>query len=119
MLARDPLRREADDRRRCLDQCVREDLTHPTCSAPATRQGYPASTSWSGEEFLHDATGYVGEAEVAALEAIGQLGVVEAQEVEEGRVQVVDVDLVLDRLEAEVVAGTQGDAGLDAAAGEP
>jgi len=61
----------------------------------------------------------VGEAEIAALEAVGQLGVVEAQEVHERRVQVVDVNLVLDHTEAQVVALTLGDSGLDAAAGHP
>lgn len=34
----------------------------------------------------------VGEAEVPALEAVGELFVVEAEEVEEGGVEVVDVD---------------------------
>ena len=34
----------------------------------------------------------VGQAEIAALEAIGQLRVVEAQQMQQRRVQVVDVD---------------------------
>ena len=45
----------------------------------------------------------VGQAEVAAGVAVGELLVVEAEQVQDRRVQVVDVDLVLDRLEAELV----------------
>ena len=46
---------------------------------------------------------HVGEAEVAALEAVGELLVVEAEQVQDGGVQVVDVDLALDDAEAEFV----------------
>ena len=37
----------------------------------------------------------VGESKVLALEAVGELFVVEAKEMEESRVEVVDVDLLL------------------------
>ena len=37
---------------------------------------------------------HVGQAEIAALEAVGQLGVVEAEQVQDGGVEVVDVDSV-------------------------
>ena len=39
----------------------------------------------------------VGQALIAALEEVRQLLVVEAEELENGRVQVVDVDAILDR----------------------
>ena len=52
----------------------------------------------------------VGEAEVAALEAVGQLRVVEAEQVQDRRLQVVDVDLVLDGGEAELVGLRRGSA---------
>jgi hypothetical protein len=42
----------------------------------------------------------VGETEVSALQAVGELFVVEAKEMEEGRVEVVDVDLSIDYAEA-------------------
>src|SRR5258708_2888531 len=45
--------------------------------------------------------------------------VVEAEEVEDGGVEVVDVDLVLYRAEAEVVGRPVGQAAADAAAGQP
>ena len=62
---------------------------------------------------------HVGEAEVAALEAVLQAGVVEAEQVQQRRLQVVDMNPVVDHVEAEVVAGAERDAGLDAAAGQP
>ena len=52
------------------------------------------------DDLAHDAAIDVGEAEVAAGVAVRQLGVVEAHQVQQGRVQVVDVDLVLDGAEA-------------------
>ena len=48
---------------------------------------------------------HVGQAEVAAGVAVGELLVVEAQQVQDRGVQVVDVDVVLDGLEAELVGG--------------
>ena len=42
----------------------------------------------------------VGEAKVLALEAVGELFVVEAKEMEESRVEVVDVDFSIDYAEA-------------------
>ena len=53
--------------------------------------------------FLITSPADVGQPEVAALEAEGQLGVVEAEQVQDRRLQVVDVDAVLDRREAELV----------------
>src|SRR5687767_6735490 len=55
-----------------------------------------------GQHFLNNVAGDVGEAEVAALEAEGELEVVEAQEVEDGSVEVVDVDDVFDAVVADV-----------------
>ena len=46
---------------------------------------------------------HVGQAVVAALEAVGQLRVVEAEQVQDRGLQVVDVDLVLGDAEAEFV----------------
>ena len=56
------------------------------------------------QNFLHEFSVDVGEAEVSSLEAVGELFVVEAEEVEEGGVEVVDVDLAIDHSEAEFVA---------------
>ena len=52
----------------------------------------------------------VGQAEVAALEAEGEPLVVEAEQVQDRGLQVVDVDLVLDGAEAELVGLAEDDA---------
>ena len=62
---------------------------------------------------------HVGQAEVAALEAVGEPRVVDAQAVQDRGVEVVDVDGVSDDVVAVVVGLAVGDAGLDAAAGQP
>ena len=58
----------------------------------------------------------VGEAEVAAGVVVGEAFVIEAEEVEDGGLEVVDVDLVFGDVEAEVVGSAVG-AGFGAAAG--
>ncbi len=62
---------------------------------------------------------HVGQPEVAALELERELRVVDAQAVQDRGVQVVDVDRVFRDVVAEVVGLAVGDAGLDAAAGQP
>src|SRR6185295_5485614 len=59
--------------------------------------------SRSGQELADDVAFDVGEPEVAAGVTEGQLQVIQAQQVQDRRVQVVDVDLVLGREEAVVV----------------
>jgi len=49
----------------------------------------------SGEQLGHDGAGDVGEAAVAALEAIRELRVVEAELVQNRRVQIVHVDRII------------------------
>ena len=60
-----------------------------------------------------------GQAHVEALELVGQAAVVDAEAVEDGGVQVVDVDRVANDVVAEVVGLAVGPARLDAAAGHP
>ena len=61
---------------------------------------------------------HIGEAEVAAVVAEGEFLVVQAELVEDRRVQVVHVDFVLDREVAEVVGLAIREAGFEAAASE-
>ena len=56
------------------------------------------------QNLLNDFSMDVGEAKVSALEAVGKLFMVEAEEMEEGRVEVVDVDFSIDYAEAKFVA---------------
>src|SRR5439155_23101796 len=62
---------------------------------------------------------HIRQAEVAALKAVRQSEVVDAEQMEHGGVQVVDGDDVFDGVVAELVGGAVGDAGPDAAAGQP
>ena len=48
---------------------------------------------------------HVGQALLAALEQIRQLAVIQAEQLQDRGVQVVDVDAVLDGAEAELVGG--------------
>lgn len=61
----------------------------------------------------------VGEAVVAALGVEGEALVIEAEEVEHGGLNVVDVDRVFDDIETELIGGTDGLAAFNAAAGHP
>ena len=62
---------------------------------------------------------HVGQAEVAALELVRQLLVVDAHEVQHGGVEVVDVDGVLHDVVAVVVGLAVDESRLDAAARRP
>ncbi len=68
---------------------------------------------------MDDFTEDVGESVVAAAVAVGEASVVDAHEMEQGGVQVVDVDFIVDRVPTEFVGGAVSMAGFDAAAGEP
>ena len=73
----------------------------------------------SGEHPVYHFAADVGEAEVAAIKAVGDLEVVEAEEVEEGGVEVVDVDGVSGDAPADFVGLADDLPALDAAAGQP
>ena len=62
---------------------------------------------------------HVGQPEVAALEPERQPLVVDAQQVQQRRVQVVDLDDVLHRVVAQLVGRPVRDAALDPAASPP
>ena len=72
-----------------------------------------------GDNLFYDLAVHIGESEIAALEPVREFLVVDAEEVEHGRVHVVDVDDVLDRVVAEVVRRAVRDAALNAATGHP
>src|SRR5262245_58575128 len=68
---------------------------------------------------LHQFAVHVGQPVVAALEFEREPGVVDAQAVQEGGVQVVDVDAVFGDVVTIIVGFAVRDTGLDAAAGQP
>ncbi len=71
------------------------------------------------QQLLHDAAVDVGEAEVAALEAVGEFLVVEAEEMKDRRLEIVDMDGVFGDVEPEVIGRADGLTGLDTATGHP
>src|SRR6185369_14000926 len=71
------------------------------------------------QQLFHHFPAYISQPIVAALEAVGQLEVVQAEQVENRRVQIVDVNFFLDRVKTEFVGRAQDNAGFDAAAGQP
>lgn len=80
------------------------------------------SACWgrSGEDFGDDFGGFdAGEFVVEALEFGGEAGVVDAEAIEEGGVEVADVDGVLDGAVAEFVGDAVDVATLDAGTGHP
>ena len=62
---------------------------------------------------------HVSEAIVSPLEAIGQAFVVNAQQVQQGGLEIMDVDPVLDRADAKVIRCTICETRLDASTGHP
>ena len=67
------------------------------------RVGFTPAGGGSRHDVLHDFTVDIGEAEVASLELEGELFVVDAKEVQDGGLEVMDVDLVVLGVEADVV----------------
>src|ERR1043166_4084999 len=78
-----------------------------------------AHDSHSCQNALHQFALYVRQAEIPALEAVGELLVIETEQVQNGRVQVVDVYSVFSDVKTEFVGFTDGHSGFDAAAGQP
>jgi hypothetical protein len=78
-----------------------------------------AALPGSGEQFVDYFAGDVGEAEIAALEAVSQFGVIEAKQFEQGGVEIMDMDLIGGGVEPEFVRFAQGDARFDTATGHP
>src|SRR2546421_11845390 len=65
----------------------------------------------SSNQAVDDAAVNVGQAKVAALKSVGQLRVIEPQQSQDGRVQVVNVNLILRDVEAEFVGLADRDSG--------
>ena len=72
-----------------------------------------------GENIVHHFAVYIGEAIPAALVFVGESFVVDAKQVQQGGLKVMDVNGVLGGVHTKGVAGTIGDARPHAAAGHP
>src|SRR5207249_4911765 len=75
--------------------------------------------STSGQNLPNHAPVHVGQTAVDAVVAEGQPGVVDAEQVKGGSVEVVPVGRVKSSLVRPLVAGTMSDTAFDAAAGQP
>lgn len=73
----------------------------------------------SGEELRDKVSMDIGEAEVAALKAVGEPEVVEPQEMEQRGMEIVDVDFVFGDIEAEIIGFTESDAWFYSATSHP
>ena len=71
------------------------------------------------QQLVGDFTLEVGESEVTSLVSVGQLGVIKTEAVEEGGVEVVDVNFIADNLQTEWIRFTHHLTGLDAPASQP
>ena len=98
---------------------VAEDASAPRGSPPGYFACWKNLMHASREDVLHHVPLDIREAEIAACIFVGQLFVIHAEQVQERRVQIVDVDFVLLREVAVVVGRAVRDAGLHAAAGHP
>ena len=90
-----------------------------TGSKPRRSIGPNGATHESRDDVFNDMTGDVGQAVVTAVVAVGELFVIEPEHVEDGGVEVVDVDLILSDADAAVVGGAVDGATFDAGAGHP
>src|SRR5687768_10192718 len=73
----------------------------------------------SGHDFFNDFAVNVGEAEVAARVTVGETLVIEAEQMENGGVEIVDVNRIFDCFEAEFVGGPVDCSPFDPTAREP
>src|SRR5262245_51769902 len=73
----------------------------------------------SGQNFLHHVAVHIGQPEVAALEPEREPFVVDPQQVQHGRLEVVHVHRLVGNVVAEIVGGPVAEARPDPAAGHP
>src|SRR5437868_4015928 len=71
------------------------------------------------QNLVNDIPRHIRQSEVTPLEAEGKTEMVEAEQMENGRVKIVNVDDVFDAVIADVVRPAERNAGLHAPAGEP
>src|SRR5205823_3686168 len=90
---------------------LREHAAHDGTSVRA-RCARTQSFYLLAQERVYHVAMHVGEAEVAALEAVGQPRVLDAEAVQDGRVEVVDRHRVFGNVVAVVVGRPVADAGL-------
>src|SRR5689334_23179306 len=69
--------------------------------APANRAH--SQRAFSGEQLLHDVAVNVGEPELAPLELVGELGVVQSHQMKNGGVKIVDLHWIFNDVVTKIV----------------
>ncbi len=92
---------------------------HRWTPSPGSPVEVAISARESGEQLRDERAVNIGQPEVASGVAIRQLFVIEAEQVQDGGVQVVHVDRVFDRGKAELIGGAVDMARTDTAPGHP
>lgn len=79
--------------------------------------GPPPSTELdSGNPVFYEFSGDVGESKIAALEAVREAEVIESEQVEQRRVEIIDVDWVTRDIPTDFVGFTVGESAFESAA---
>jgi hypothetical protein len=73
----------------------------------------------SGDDVVDYIPRYIRQTVIAAAVTIGKLGMVDAQQIENGRVNVMHMHRFIDRFPAEIIRCAVSEALLDASAGKP
>ena len=81
----------------------------------------PASTfqSNSSQQFLDNFTRNIGQPEVASLETIDQFRMIKPQQMENGRMKIMNMDFIPRCVESKIIRLSQGDTRLDPSACQP
>src|SRR5204863_6236889 len=80
---------------------------------------YQRNFSRSRHQLLDELATHIRQPKIASLKTISQLRMLKSEQPQQRRVQIMDVDFVSGRIEPEFVGTAQGNARLDATAGEP
>lgn len=72
----------------------------------------------SGENILHDVSGDIGQTEIPSKMTMNQPLMVESHEMEDGRVEVMEVDGVISHVDPIVIGGAVDHAAFHSAAGQ-
>src|SRR6266850_1803939 len=83
------------------------------------RSGIEDGASGLRQERFDDFAFDVGQPKIAALESIGEFRVIEAEQVQQSRVEIMHVHLVLNDMKTEFVGFAEDYAGFEAASGHP
>ena len=96
---------------------VRRSTQNHTLSNLAAKAGVPFLYGRSGQQSIDDMSVHVGQPKITALMPIRQSLVIKTEAMENRRLQIMDMHLVLHDVEAEVVRLSVRDAALDPTAG--